>query len=186
MVFGLTKHGVILPEGGRACQQGFSANAGGAGEPEWRWTLPARAEIGPQRGGARAHPTVSRPEKGGQGLVGQHILVIGHGVHVLAGFVRVGTRQTRRGPGRGVVPSAQVPEDLLHHPRVINDGDDAHGVLAERTAQGVHMPDAEDKVAPAFGGEFGWRGRETPGRRHTSSGGRPRWRTPRILLESQP
>ena len=30
----------------------------------------------------------------------------------------------------GAVPGAEAAEDLLRDPRVINDGDDAHGVLA--------------------------------------------------------
>jgi hypothetical protein len=48
-----------------------------------------------------------------------------------------------------------MPEDLLHHPRVINDGDDPHGVLANGTTERVHVPDPEDEVAPAFGGQGG-------------------------------
>ena len=34
----------------------------------------------------------------------------------------------------------------VDHPPVINHRDDAHGVLAERAAQRVHMPDPEDQV----------------------------------------
>jgi len=32
------------------------------------------------------------------------------------------------------------------HSGVIGDGDDAHGVLADRAAQWVHVPDPEDEV----------------------------------------
>ena len=39
-----------------------------------------------------------------------------------------------RRSGRRVVPSAEVAQDLLHHPRVVNDGKDPHRVLADRAA----------------------------------------------------
>jgi len=78
-----------------------------------------------------------------------------------------------------------MAEDLLHHPRAITHGMTRMWVLAEGATERVHVPDAEDQVAPAFGGEFGGGG-ETPGRGKARSGGRPRWRTPRILLEYQP
>jgi hypothetical protein len=41
-----------------------------------------------------------------------------------------------------------MSKDLLHSLRVINHGDDAHGVLADGTAQRVNVPNAEDLVAP--------------------------------------
>jgi anti-sigma factor RsiW len=53
------------------------------------------------------------------------------------------------------VPSAQVAEDFLDDPRVVNDGDNAHWVLANGTPKRIDVPDPEDEIAPAFGGEFG-------------------------------
>ncbi len=52
-----------------------------------------------------------------------------------------------------------MPEDFLDDARIVNDGDNAHRVLADRAAEGVHVPDPEDEVAPAFGGQFERRGR---------------------------
>jgi hypothetical protein len=52
------------------------------------------------------------------------------------------------------VPSAEVVKDVLDDAGVINDGDDAHGVLADRTAQRVNMPDARNQVLPPLGGQF--------------------------------
>jgi len=87
--------------------------------------------------------------------VGQHVLVVGHGVHVVTGFVGVGPRHPlRRRPGGRVMPGAEVAENLLRHPSVINDGDDAHGVLADGAAERVHVPDVQNKGAPAFGGKL--------------------------------
>ena len=75
-----------------------------------------------------------------------------HGVHVVTGFVCIGPWSARRGQaGWRVVPSAEVAKNLLDHMRVVNHPDDAHRVLA---AQRVHMPNAEDQVAPSLGGEF--------------------------------
>jgi hypothetical protein len=34
-----------------------------------------------------------------------------------------------------------VAEDLFHHPAVINHREDTHGILADRAAERVHMPD---------------------------------------------
>jgi hypothetical protein len=45
------------------------------------------------------------------------------------------------------VPGTEVAKNLLDHARVVNDGDNAHGVLADGTAQRVNLPDAEDQVA---------------------------------------
>jgi hypothetical protein len=56
-----------------------------------------------------------------------------------------------------------VPKDLLNHPRVINHAEDSHGVLADGTAQRVNMPDAQDEVPPALGGEFQRRRRGNAG-----------------------
>ena len=52
------------------------------------------------------------------------------------------------------MPGAQVAEDFFHDPAVIDQGQDAHGVLADRAAQRVNMPDAQDQVPPAFGGQL--------------------------------
>jgi hypothetical protein len=46
------------------------------------------------------------------------------------------------------VPGAEVTEDLLDDAGVVNDGDDAHGVLADGAAQRVNMPDAQNQVPP--------------------------------------
>jgi hypothetical protein len=131
-----------------------------------------------------------------RGLVGQDVFVVRCRVHVVAGFVGVCTRHCWRGrpgwpacaearAGRRVVSDAQVARDLLDEPGVLNDGDDAHGVLANGAARRVHVPDAQDQVPPAFGGKSGCGGGETPGRRTTSSGGRPRWRTPCEMVSSE-
>jgi hypothetical protein len=73
---------------------------------------------------------------------------LGHGGDVVTGFVGVGPCGTRRGQaGWRVVPGTEVAKNLLDHARVVNDGDNAHGVLADGTAQRVNLPDAEDQVA---------------------------------------
>ena len=61
------------------------------------------------------------------------------------------------GAGRRIVPGAEVAEELLDAPGGVNDGDDAHGVLADGAAQRVHVPDPQDEVTPAFGGQLGRR-----------------------------
>ena len=65
--------------------------------------------------------------------------------------------------GRQVVPGAQVAKSLLHHPRVVNDGDDPHRVLANGAAKRINVPHAQNQVAPALGGELGGRWRGNPG-----------------------
>ena len=40
---------------------------------------------------------------------------------------------------REVMPSPKMAQDFLHHTRVVNDGDDAHGVLANGAAQRIHV-----------------------------------------------
>jgi hypothetical protein len=42
------------------------------------------------------------------------------------------------------MPRAQVAENFLHQARIINNRDDAHRVLADRAAQRVHMPRAQN------------------------------------------
>jgi hypothetical protein len=69
----------------------------------------------------------------------------------------------RRRSGWRVVPSAQVAEDLLHHPRVVNDGDDPHWVLANGAAERVHVPDPQDQVAPPLGRQLHRRWRRKSG-----------------------
>ena len=62
------------------------------------------------------------------------------------------------------MPGAEVAQDLLHHPGVVNDGKDPHRVLADGAAQGVNMPNAEDQVAPFLGRElerWWWRNART-------------------------
>ena len=96
----------------------------------------------------------SRPAKG-RLSVGQHVFVIGHRVHIPTRFVGVGPCGTRRGQAGGrVVPGAEVPQDLLCNLRVINHRDDAHRALTDGAAQRVNMPDAQNQVAPALGGQF--------------------------------
>jgi len=68
------------------------------------------------------------------------------------------------------VPGAQMAENLLRDLGVVNDRDDAHGVLADGAPQRVDVPDAEDELAPAFGGEFGWRWRANAGAAHNQFG----------------
>jgi hypothetical protein len=58
---------------------------------------------------------------------------------------------TRRVPNRrGGVPQAEVPEDFADDGRVVDDGDDPHGIVANGTAKRIHMPNSENEVAPAF------------------------------------
>jgi hypothetical protein len=47
-----------------------------------------------------------------------------------------------------------MPQNLLHHPVVINDRDNAHGILADRAAQRIHVPDPKDEVAPLPGRRY--------------------------------
>src|SRR5438552_17940553 len=56
-------------------------------------------------------------------------------------------------PG-GSVPGAEVAENPLDDPGIVNDGDDLHWVLAHRAPQRVHVPNTEDQVAPPLGGQF--------------------------------
>jgi hypothetical protein len=47
------------------------------------------------------------------------------------------------------VPSAEVAADVFDDAGVINQADDAHGVLADRTAQRVNIPDSRNQVPGA-------------------------------------
>ena len=60
-----------------------------------------------------------------------------------------------------------MAENFSDHERVLNDGDDPHGIVANGAAQRLDAPDPQDEVAPAFRGEFGgcWRGQPGPGPR---------------------
>ena len=51
----------------------------------------------------------------------------------------------------------------MHHQRVVDKRDDTHPVMANRAAQRIDMPDSQDEVAPAFGGEPGRWGRGDAG-----------------------
>jgi hypothetical protein len=53
------------------------------------------------------------------------------------------------------VPAAQVAENLLHHPSVINHRDHAHRGLTDSTMQRAHVPDPQNQVP---GGGMGMRG----------------------------
>jgi hypothetical protein len=44
------------------------------------------------------------------------------------------------GTGRRVVPGAEMSQDLLDDAPVVDDGDDAHWILADGKAQRVHVP----------------------------------------------
>ena len=148
-----------------------------------RWR---RATAGPEQPGIRAHPVVSASGEPPYS-VRKDVFVIRHRVHIVTRFVGVWTPHAQWArSGRRVVPGAEVPQDLLRNLRVINHRNDAHGVLAHRAAQRVHVPDPEDEIAPPLGGQLQRRWRERPGRRTTNSDGRPRWRRPRILLLYQP
>jgi hypothetical protein len=53
-----------------------------------------------------------------------------------------------------------VAEDFLDHGALVNDGNDAHGVLTSRTDERVGVPELQDEVAPFLGRQFGrWRAR---------------------------
>jgi hypothetical protein len=68
-----------------------------------------------------AHPRAGLRQR--QFSVGQRIFVIGCGIHIVARFVGVGTRQALwRRPGWGVMPGAEVAEDFLDEAGVVNDG----------------------------------------------------------------
>jgi hypothetical protein len=63
--------------------------------------------------------------------------------------------RTRFGPGRpepagGRATARGVPEDVADDGRVVDDGDDPHGIVANGTAKRIHMPNSENEVAPAF------------------------------------
>jgi len=68
------------------------------------------------------------------------------------------------------LPGAEVAEDLLDDALVVNDGDDAHGVVANGAAQRVHVPNAQDQVTPAFGRKLHWRWRGNAGTAHNQFG----------------
>ena len=61
------------------------------------------------------------------------------------------------------MPEAQVAKNFLDDTWVVDDGDDPHRVLADGTAQRIGMPNAQDEIAPALGGEFGRGWRRDPG-----------------------
>jgi hypothetical protein len=44
------------------------------------------------------------------------------------------------------VPDAQVGQDCLRYLRVVNENDQPHGVLSNRAAQRVQMPDPRNQV----------------------------------------
>jgi hypothetical protein len=48
------------------------------------------------------------------------------------------------------VPQAEVPEDFADDGRVVDDGDDPHGIVANGAVKRIHMPNAENEVVPAF------------------------------------
>ena len=113
-----------------------------------------RGESGARRLEPGRSPAPNRPGKW-QFSVGQHVLVIRHRVRVVTGFVRIGPWSGRSGQaGWWVLPGTEVAKDLLDQARVLNDGDDAHGVLAHWTAQWVNKPDSRNQVA---GGGMGMR-----------------------------
>ena len=89
------------------------------------------------------------------GSVGQHVFVVRGRIDIITRFVGVWTPHALwRRSGWRVVPGPEVAKNLLDHERVVNDGDHAHGVLTDRAAQRVSMPDPQDQVAPSLGGEF--------------------------------
>jgi hypothetical protein len=50
---------------------------------------------------------------------------------------------------RRVVPGAEVAENLLDAVRVVKDGEDAHGALANGATERMDVPDAKDQVGTA-------------------------------------
>ena len=97
----------------------------------------------------------------------EHGVVIRHGVNVVAGFVGVWTRQRLRWRPRGwVMPGTEVAQYFLDDARIIDDREDAQGVLADGTAERVHMRNPQDHVAPFPGREpvGRWRGEARPAR----------------------
>jgi hypothetical protein len=43
-----------------------------------------------------------------------------------------------------------MQEDFLHHAQVVDDGDNAQGILTNRAAQRVNLPNAEDEIPPTL------------------------------------
>jgi hypothetical protein len=43
------------------------------------------------------------------------------------------------------VPGTEVAQNLLHYRRVVNDGNDAHWILADGAAEGIDVPDPENE-----------------------------------------
>ena len=43
-----------------------------------------------------------------------------------------------------------MPQDFLHHLALVNHGNHAPGVLADRAAERIGVPDLLDEVAPLF------------------------------------
>src|ERR1051326_7370454 len=98
--------------------------------------------------------------EGGRRSVGEGVFVVGHRVQVVARFVGAWTRnRLGKGLGRRVMPGAEMAQDLLDDAWVVNDCDDPHGILADGATQRIGVPDLQDEVAPALGGQFEWRWR---------------------------
>ena len=94
------------------------------------------------------------------GSVRQYVLVIGHGIYVIKGDAGPGLGVRRSTVGVLVwraAPEAQVAENLLDDLAVIDHGNDAHGVLTDRTAERVAVPDDVGDSICIFSTEKGLR-----------------------------
>ena len=133
MVFGLTEDAASLSRTGRGVNSFYAAIYAWLGGC-W-WALRAGSALGwwlspecPRRTGA-AHPRAGQRQR--QFSVGQRIFVIGCGIHIVARFVGVETRQALWWrPGWGGTPGAEMAEDFLDDPGVVNDGYYSHRILA--------------------------------------------------------
>ena len=101
---------------------------------------------------ARQAPPIAQDGSDYRSSVGEHVFVVRGRVHIVARFVGIWTREALwRRSGWRVVPGAEMPKDLLHHPRVINHAEDPHRVLADRAAERIDMPHAQDQVVDGVG-----------------------------------
>ncbi len=129
--------------------------------------------------------------------VGQDVFVIGGWIYVVTRLIAVGRWQIVGGGVAGGscqrprwrrIFSATRESSMTAMTRMGSDRPgSAKGPRARRGGSAFAEATAgEVRSRQRLQGSFSGGGGETPGRRTSSSGDRPRWRTPRILFEYQP
>ena len=111
------------------------------------------------------------------------VFVIRHGVGVQAGLVGVGTAHALwRRSGRRVVAGTEVAKDLLGHARVVNHGDNPIGFGQTGQRNGSKCQTRRIRSRHVLDGSWSVVVAKRPAYAEPAQAGRPRWRTPRILL----